>query len=381
MISRLVALVVGLSLLTPVLGQRVGVATWNLEWLGTPDRRADGLRTGPQLSEIADRIAQFDVAVLVEINTGSSQWRSLRNALRQKGWEFVEGTGGDQRVVIGYDTNDVEQISAFEAEIATEFRRPDPNRPGQNCFTGSARKPLISSFRSQNFDFTVVGVHLKSGRRPNSCRDDSFSEWVRSEQARLTLQAIEQGQASGAIDQDVIIIGDYNGGLSDESIQSIRAAGWSVLSDDNSRSSTSGSISFRKGRFQSKLDHISAPDNTKREWVVNSTVYFPDLTSLSEQELASYHRDFSDHALAYAEFDTTLPDDDGTGSGGASVSTPGGWIAMDPKCRCICAGTTAIMDAGGGRCDRLEGQACEFVRNNSVTSGQLSSCSLVWTNR
>lgn len=81
------------------MGERtVTVGGWNLEWLGTPDKRGNlGPRSEEDLRAIATTIADvldLEAVVLVEINTQSSEWTTLRTALSSRGFQFVEGSGG-----------------------------------------------------------------------------------------------------------------------------------------------------------------------------------------------------------------------------------------------------------------------------------------------
>ena len=72
---------------------------------------------------LADEL-DIEVAVLVEINTQSAHWATLRSRLEQRGYGFVEGSRGDQRIVIAFEQKEVQLSGSF---------------------------------------FTVIGIHLKSG--------------------------------------------------------------------------------------------------------------------------------------------------------------------------------------------------------------------------
>lgn len=76
------------------------------------------------------------------------------------------------------------------------------------------------------------------------------------------------------------------------------------------RSSSSGVLSYRKGPWESQLDHIAIRPPTDREWLARSTRYFPDVLRFTETELEAYLDSYSDHALVTAGFRTSLPDDD-----------------------------------------------------------------------
>ncbi len=364
----LLSLVFGSS----VLAQQVTVGTWNIEWLGTPHRRNGGARTDAQLEDIAARLADeldIEVAVLVEINTQSPQWATLRSRLEQRGYGFVEGSGGDLRIVIAFDQDEVQLSGSFEADLQTEFERP-----GQNCFT-RGRRPLLATLRAGNFDFTVIGVHLKSGFVPEGCRDDSFPEWVRTQQAQQIVGEIQRGWTERLIDSDVIVVGDFNGGMQDGGLEAFRQAGYSILSEERRRSDASGSLTYRKGRFRSVLDHLAVPASTIREWVALSTVFWAPLTTMSDDDLAAYLRAFSDHAPVWTHFNTALADDDGL------AQAPAPTVVLEPRCRCFCAENEVFVRIAIEMCREANGYSCEISNGDQVTQGRLAQCEPVATNR
>jgi predicted extracellular nuclease len=251
-------------------------------------------------------VLDLEIVVFVEINTASDEWATLKNALASRGFKFIEGSGGNQRVVLAYDDDEVDLLATAESaepDVRTSFSRGE-------CSTSNARKPLFGNFRAGQFDFTVIGVHLKSGLRPKGCPDDTFTAFVRGEQASDVLAEIGRREQAGSIDQDIILVGDFNAGLDDASLNKLRGGGFRVLTEEANRSPSSGSLSYRKGSFRSVLDHIAARPVTDREWVARSTMYLPALTTMSEDELAKFRQRFSDHSPAWTEFRVGLPDDD-----------------------------------------------------------------------
>ena len=126
----------------------------------------------------------------------------------------------------------------------------------------------------------------------------------------MLLEALARRQAAGTVDSDVIIVGDFNGGFDDGSAWTLRRAGFRLLTEPANRSSSSGTLSYRKGRWESSLDHIATQSATDHEWLARSTRYFPDVLNFTDAELEAYLEDFSDHALVTAEFRRGLSDDD-----------------------------------------------------------------------
>ena len=141
------------------------------------------LRKGPEIERIAATVSEiidFEVLVLVEINVGSRQWQQLKAALDREGYRFVEGTGGDQRVVIAYDADEIQLDDSSELKLTTRFLRADRFGSGQ-CEAGG-RLPPVASLTGGAFRFTLVAVHLKSMRQPDGCDDPTFTGFVRGRQ-------------------------------------------------------------------------------------------------------------------------------------------------------------------------------------------------------
>jgi hypothetical protein len=293
--------------------ETVTIGAWNIEWLGTPAMRDSTVRTTEQLGAIAAVAADLldiEVLVLVEINTQSAEWAELKAMLASRGYAFVEAAPRRQTVVIAYDTDEVSAVITAnpEPDVPTAFERADPG--GGMCRTSNAKKPVFATLRAGSFDFTVVGVHFKSGRRPRSCSDDSFTSWVRGRQSAVLVEAVTRRQDAGMVDSDVIIVGDFNGGFDDGSAQTLRSEGFRLVTEPANRSSSSGTLSYRKGPWESALDHIAIRPVTDREWLARSTRYFPDVLSFTDAELEVYLDYYSDHALVTAEFRRALSDDD-----------------------------------------------------------------------
>ncbi len=290
----------------------VTIGSWNIEWLGTPDRRRVGLRSEADLDAIAAVLADhadIEVAVLTEINLESEQWRGLRQRLADRGYQFVHGTVQRQTIVIAYDADEVTYLEAGRVEPAhaLEYRGDDPARG--TCVAG-VKRPVIASFAAGNFDFTLVAVHLKSGRNPDGCQDEQFTSWVRGRQMATIQEELRARWSAGLADRDVLIVGDFNGGFTDGGAVVARDGGFRYLTEPANRSAASGMLSYRKGRWESALDHIAIRPATDREWLAGSTMYFPRLLQFTEAELAAYLDHYSDHSLVWAEFRTDLADDD-----------------------------------------------------------------------
>ena len=120
-------------------------------------------RTDEQLDHLATRIADtldLEIVVFEEINTKSEQWAKLKSKLAAHGYKFFEGTTSDrnQFVVLAWDADEVTLLddSARELDVRNSFDLDE------GCKLPGLRKPVVARFKAGEFDFWVVGVHLKS---------------------------------------------------------------------------------------------------------------------------------------------------------------------------------------------------------------------------
>lgn len=287
------------------------IGSWNLEWFGTPERRRGLQRTPEDVEDIAQTIVvalRMDVVVLQEIATDSPQWRQLRAALARHGYAALEGQSGDrQRIVVAWNTRVAQLLSPpgrVEAATAnTDFEL------GRRCRARGLRRPLTATFRAGRFDFTVVGLHLKGPIRPRGCHDPHTNAKIRQRQIEELLADLRQQRRDGTVDDDVIIVGDLNGQMTDRGVRALIRAGYSVLTAPTLRSHESGRVSYRKSVAQA-LDHVAISAHTSFEAIAASTAYHRALSEGSRATYRRFRRRFSDHAPVWSRFSTAGPDDD-----------------------------------------------------------------------
>lgn len=280
----------------------IQVGTFNIQWLGTTDPRRHEPRSRDEVRRTADLIARrldLEVVVLQEINPESQEYRWLEEALRERGYRLRPGSGGEQRVVIGWDDDEVDLLGDEGGAGIRELPlRSDFELPG-DCRSGNARLPLTGRFRAGSFDFLLVGVHLKS-QLGGECADR-----VRREQAMELDSAVAQ-LAAAAGEPDVIIAGDFNATLDDPSIAPILTRpGFRALTRPERQAPGSGPYSYLKVPYQSTIDHLVVDLRQTREWLPRSTT----VLRLSGGEREWYLRSISDHAPVWASFLTATDDD------------------------------------------------------------------------
>lgn len=286
----------------------IEIGTYNLYWLGTEMRYRRGLREKEDVIKIADFVAgdlDLEIVVFQEVNTSiiglfdgykkmsNQQYKWLKKHMEDDGYKFIEGSSGkSQRIVIAYDSDEVSLISQ-----AKELNVRDSFSLGSSCKSSGLRKPLAAQFKSYEFDFWVVGVHLKS-QRGGDCSDR-----IRKEQVYDILEAVDV-LVDDSSEPDVIILGDFNAKADDDSIDLLYKQGRFLTQTWSSRrSDRSGDISYLVGDFASLIDHIMIRPEYTSELVAKSTiVYEPD-------DLNDYIWGYSDHAPVLSSFVIEIDDD------------------------------------------------------------------------
>lgn len=278
----------------------IQIGTFNIEWLGTTDETRHRHRTREEVRNIGALIAvrlDLEIVVLEEINSVSEEYRWLQEYLGEQGYRLKAGeVGGEQRVVIAYDDDEVDLLPTLggdgirELPVQASFNYPD------GC-KSEARRPLAGHFQAGQFKFLLIGVHLKSQR------DGECGDRIRTVQTTELFAAVEQLRSESS-ERDVIIAGDFNATLSNVTLAPLIAApGFRALTASGRRASGSASISYLKAPYQELIDHLVVDISATREWVPSSTtIYRPPSTPLAR---ASYLRTISDHAPVWASFTTS----------------------------------------------------------------------------
>jgi len=174
------------------------IVTWNIRYFS---------HTDPQRVQIIERLMSeinADIFVLQEIEEFALNDLARRLAEKDAGQYRVHygTTGDDQRVAIMYDRDWVKLTSTplelFGQETELKFGR-------SHAFP---RLPLHASFYAYGIEnpflFELIGVHLKSKVNGRGSTDNGFAQ--RSMAAKRLALWLE----SEAVDDDVIIAGDWN---------------------------------------------------------------------------------------------------------------------------------------------------------------------------
>lgn len=283
----------------------IQVGSYNLELFGGQRSAYDGQERGPrsdqQLEAIVQRIAvQLDLEVVVfqEIDTTSGEWRLFKEKMAAYGYRFFEGTYSERRqfVVLAWDADEVRLL-----EPGRQLAVRDAFDFHEGCVDQGLRRPIAARFQAGEFDFWVVGVHLKSRRGAPAC-----TSRIRREQCRDLVAAIDALTQGG--ERDVLLVGDFNERQHHDSLQPLADAGFT--SQMRFLTPTSAQGSYVKNRELSEstdlIDQVWLRYRETREVVRNSAHVF----KLDSKEAAQrYIVEQSDHVPVWASFRTDVDHD------------------------------------------------------------------------
>lgn len=289
-------------------GKCIQIGTYNIEYLGGKRAPFDDVprpdRTDEQLDQLVSRIADtldLEVVVFEEINTKSDQWTKLKSKLAALGYKFHEGTTSDrnQFVVLAWDADEVKLLdnSAHELDVRNSFEFDD------GCKLPGLRKPLAARFKAGEFDFWVVGVHLKSQVGEKGCNDRA-----RAEQCKDLVKKIDEFVSQSG-EHDVVIVGDFNARVGNASLKPLTDAGFIAQMKFLMPQSAKGSFVKNRDLHESTelIDQVMIRYNDTREVVKNSACVMKIDTV---EERKKYVIEQSDHVPAWVSFRTDKDLDD-----------------------------------------------------------------------
>ncbi|MDC0833061.1 endonuclease/exonuclease/phosphatase family protein [Geitlerinema sp. CS-897] len=285
------------------------IITWNVRFFNDLD--PERVRIVRQIFEELNA----DIFVLQEVAEGSLD--GIADELTQRGAGFYETiyglSGGDIRVAFLYDTEWVRATTEPEELFAEDSPTVQVGRVRKPVFP---RYPLQTRFVALSapgspeppFDFHLVGVHLKSQR---DSRRGHRSEEQRTAAAKLLAEWLQ----NEAVDEDVIIAGDWNASPFQsewEVLRNLEAAG--QLRFANWNHDSEGSHFFSSG-YSSRLDFIAVTSQVEgvetlqeRSKVINWNLLLENGVSQSLRE--QLRSKISDHLPVLTRFYFTESDRD-----------------------------------------------------------------------
>jgi endonuclease/exonuclease/phosphatase family metal-dependent hydrolase len=186
------------------------VATWNIRsFSGLTEKWISGKNDSPRrdlhaVSCIAEIVSRFDVVALQELQ---GDLRALRVLLQALGpaWGLIltDVTKGDvgnrERIGFVFDTRRV-TLSGLACELVVppeDLDSGDPDALGRQF----ARTPYAVGFRSLNYSFTLVALHVIWG--------DDEQERFRELKA-IADWMVDWARDKNAWDRNLIVLGDFN---------------------------------------------------------------------------------------------------------------------------------------------------------------------------
>ncbi|MCB2171404.1 endonuclease/exonuclease/phosphatase family protein [archaeon] len=264
----------------PQTGDSVKIAGFNIQIFGKTKREKEQV-----MNVLANIVREFDVVLVQEIRDSSETtapiFLDLINSMEGPEYAFIRServgrTSSKEAYAYFYNTETVQYL------VDSDFVYNDT----EDVFE---REPYIASFISGGFDFTLIGIHTKP--------DDAYHEI-----GNLTI-VFDYVESLGN-EQDIIVLGDFNadGSYFDEDSMDnpLKAPEyiWVVGNDWDTMTKTDWTY-----------DRMVMTDYTYSSEYIADTVqvyYYDTIYGLNQTLTESV----SDHYPIYAEFSTSLPDDD-----------------------------------------------------------------------
>lgn len=257
----------------------VRVAAFNVQVFGRSKRSKEEV-----MDYLAKIAREFDVMLVQELRDATQQtapaYLEEINSLSGPDYAFVRSerlgrSSSKEAYAYFYNTSTVQHVNDYVwADEDDVFER----------------EPYIASFRSGNFDFTLVGVHIKPSEA------EAEIGWLD--------EVVDEVLARNPDENDVIVLGDLNadGSYLDEDSASPMDGEyfWTITNDMDTTVAPSDNTYDRIVMLDDTLDHEYVPDSS-------GVFYFDKLYGISDPELVE---DISDHYPIYAIFKTDIADDD-----------------------------------------------------------------------
>lgn len=255
----------------------IRIATWNLRHFGgqttTDYRVVSKIITDNHFDVVAIQEVQKDGrGVDTLLNTLGFPWRSTSLS--------PESRSGERLAFI------------YRGDHLQEVGKPEvlPNASPGNF----ERVPYCATFKAGNFDFQLITVHLTWG-------DVAQRQQEAAELAKLLPRMAGAGVgvgAGGQVERDLIILGDFNEQRTRPNLHYFADANWETLVTDYTNLSS-----------KETYDHILINATYTKEYDGSTGVYHFDEDLFKNQDKEAV-KTVSDHRPAWADFKTTLPDDD-----------------------------------------------------------------------
>lgn len=247
----------------------IRIATWNIQHLGGRQHIDMNAVTSIIMSNAFDVVAVQEVmgdghGIDVLLNTLGHPWRGSRLS--------AESRSGERLAFIyrGDHVTETATAGPLEGASAAVFERV----------------PYRGSFRAGNFDFELVTVHL------------SYTDTRQRAEEAAALATLVAARVQHQAEKDVIVLGDFNEQKARPNLHQFNAVGWQTVVTDKTNLSS-----------RETFDHIVLSPGFTREFNGHTAVvHFDELLYGNQDKQAA--SEVSDHRPVWAEFSTTMADDD-----------------------------------------------------------------------
>ncbi|MEE9552812.1 MAG: endonuclease/exonuclease/phosphatase family protein [candidate division Zixibacteria bacterium] len=180
------------------LDESINLATWNIRDFGKSEREPASIHY------IAEIMWQFDLIAVAEVRDNISDLKRVLDILGPY-WRVVfsdfitDHRGNRERFAYVYDKRAVTFTGlASEADEPRKLNKKTKEfEPSMTWY----RKPYMASFSAGNFDFIIVGVHIRwgKGKKARIKPLKMLAEWIE-----------ERRTDKHVIDKDIMVVGDFN---------------------------------------------------------------------------------------------------------------------------------------------------------------------------
>jgi len=166
------------------------IATWNIRNFGKT-------KTARAVKYIAEICKKFDIVAIQEVKDSLEGLKKLQLLLGPDyRFIFTDPAGNNERLVYMYDRRRVD-FTGLAGEIVID---PGDKKKPKVQFH---RTPFMASFRTANFDFILVTVHIFYGKSKTiKFREDEIKDLAKFIESRAGDEDI--------YDPDIIALGDFN---------------------------------------------------------------------------------------------------------------------------------------------------------------------------
>lgn len=251
------------------------LASWNIRIFSKD-------RSDSELQKICDNIKDYDFVAVLELRDEEILKRT-ENMLAKTGKDYdyqisdEVGRGVKERYAFLYDIKKVSVVT--------------PGKVYSDKGDHFIREPYYATFRSGNFDFTIIATHIVWG--------DKISE--RRAEIQKIAEVYEQIQDGDKSEQDVILVGDFNREPNDEkAFSGLR----SIPSMKNLFDLPDKTVIFDSNLYDNMWFQTKYVKEYSGKKGINK---FDEIDFGNDDKKASLA--VSDHRPVWAEFETSADDD------------------------------------------------------------------------